>query len=129
MGRHPAGILVADGDPAFRRAIAEVLSQAGVHCATVSDGREALAAGADERWDAVALSVKLDSINGFDVFGALRSLEPSLPVVFLTESSQADIFESAAAGIGAFAALRKPVEPEVLARALLLARTFGRAMS
>jgi len=76
----------------------------------------------DEGYDAVLMDVQMPGMNGYEATRAIRSLERGarIPVFALTASSQeVDRCSAKQAGMNAF--LQKPLEMDVLGKALNVA--------
>ncbi len=80
----PARLLVIEDDEPIRRGIVDALEIAGHHTIEAPDGPTGLdhALGADI--DLVLLDVLLPNLDGFAVLEAVRSANPTLPVIMLT---------------------------------------------
>jgi FixJ family two-component response regulator len=79
-------------------------------------GDEFLAALAARRPDCVILDVNMPGLSGFDVSSRIKTVQPGLPIVFITASDD-PAFELQARESGC-ALLRKPFSNEILLQAL-----------
>ena len=79
-------ILVVDDESSIRQALSRFLEKSGHAVVAVDSGSSALAAGADQEFDAVFLDIRMPHISGQDVFEKWQSERPELArrVVFLT---------------------------------------------
>ncbi|HUQ45270.1 MAG TPA: PAS domain S-box protein [Gemmatimonadaceae bacterium] len=79
-------ILIADDELPIRLALSQYFRQLGHTAVAVASGREAIAAAAAERFDAVLLDMRMPDISGKQVFEQWQSQAPALAerVVFLT---------------------------------------------
>jgi diguanylate cyclase (GGDEF)-like protein len=82
-------VLVVDDDPVLRRAIADVLTAAGMEVLAVGSGAQALAALNEDgarRFDLVTLDLEMPELDGFEVCRRLRKLAGAdmLPVLVMT---------------------------------------------
>jgi CheY-like chemotaxis protein len=83
-------ILIADDEPAIRRLLQRILSQEQYTVATASNGREALAAIAQETPDLLVLDLMMPVMSGWEVYRQLRSREHArLPIIVLTAGERA----------------------------------------
>lgn len=82
----PPRVLVADDSLSVRRALAELLSDAGYRVETARDGLEALGALNREAPDAVVLDLEMPGLNGLDLSRFIRSLPQfqDLPILMIT---------------------------------------------
>ncbi|MBI4541666.1 MAG: response regulator [Gemmatimonadetes bacterium] len=79
-------ILLVDDEPTVRRPIAKFLSLRGAVVREASDGRQALAAVAEEEADVVLADLRMPGMDGLDFYRELRRTKPSLAtrVLFLS---------------------------------------------
>lgn len=119
-------VLYADDDAGVRAALRVVLSSAGYECRGVACGEEALAAVASFGPDLVVLDVMLPDLNGFEVCERLRTVDSSVPVLFLSAKGDvADRKEGLRCGADDFMA--KPFDQEeLLLRCAVLLRRSAR---
>lgn len=121
----PATIVVADDDPASRRALSRILEQAGYHVLEAPDGDAALARVRSESPSLVILDIAMPGIDGIELCRRLRadpatSLTPIVHVTGTLERAQ----RLAAIEAGSDEFLPKPFDAEeLLVRARSLLRT------
>jgi two-component system response regulator MprA len=77
-------ILVVDDEPAVRDSLARSLRFQGYHVDTAEDGKQALAAVAGDRPDAVILDVSMPVMDGLETCRELRADGERLPILMLT---------------------------------------------
>jgi signal transduction histidine kinase/DNA-binding response OmpR family regulator len=85
----PLRILLADDAPAGRLIVAELLRQAGHEVVAAADGRDAIAAYSNGRFDAALLDIQMPGLDGPGAVAAIRLLEqaenrPRMPIAALT---------------------------------------------
>jgi sigma-B regulation protein RsbU (phosphoserine phosphatase) len=110
-------ILVADDDPASRRLLVRVLSEAGYLCMEASDGVEALKLVRQKKAALLILDFDMPGLNGTEMLSQLRKdadvAVSRLPTIMLTgytgEASEISCLEA-----GADDFVTKPVNPAVL---------------
>ena len=105
-------ILVADDNRGFAELLRATLEEAGFEVVTASTGLAAVACVEQNEVDAAVLDVLMPGISGDAVAERLRQMDPSLPVLLMTGSS-----DDFAAGSG-LPMLRKPFAPEELVAAV-----------
>jgi len=110
-------VLVVDDERFFREAIEEVLSAAGIGCATAKDGEEALAAVAESDFGVVILDVGLFEPDGIEVLKELRQLDPVLRVIVVSVQADHDLVLEALR-LTACDYLAKPLHEEELVLAV-----------
>ena len=117
MSSAPHRILLVDDDVDERDAIALLLEFEGAEVAVAGDGEEALnALRADPLRCLILLDLDMPVMDGFEFRRRqLRSAMAGIPVVVV--SNHPDLV-TAVRGMWARAALRKPVEAEVLCQAV-----------
>ena len=87
----PARILVVDDDQSSRELLARILTAAGHHVTTLSDGREAVAAlDAADPPDLVVSDIRMAEMDGLQVIDAFRERAPDTPVILVTAFGNID---------------------------------------
>lgn len=104
-----AKILLVDDDPVIRLAISEGIRNERFSISPVRDGREALAACGQLRYDLAIIDQELPDTSGLELAKRLK-FDFAIPFIFLTASDDFQIV-SAAARLGALGYLVKPVTP------------------
>jgi two-component system KDP operon response regulator KdpE len=123
--RHGARILIADDEPAIRRAVQTNLARHGFQIGTAETGREAIERAATFRPDLVLLDLGLPDLDGLEVIRALRE-RGSTPIVVLSVRGQ-ERDKVAALDLGADDYLTKPFGvDELLARVRVALRHVAR---
>lgn len=79
-------VLVIDDEMGVRDTLARTLQRLGCKVEVAAEGREGLLRFKDraEEWDLVLLDVDLPELSGEDVFGAIATLRPRLPVILMS---------------------------------------------
>jgi len=108
-------ILIADGDPAFRRVAAQALGATGLRIREATTGHEALDAAESEDIVLVVLEVHLEEMSGYEVCRRLRDERgEGLPILFVSQD-RTEVFDRVAGLlVGADDYLTKPVSPDEL---------------
>jgi DNA-binding NtrC family response regulator len=112
-------VLIVDDEKALRDALSEAIRDLGYQPVIASSGREALAAAAKAKPDAVLLDLRMPDMDGLQVLIRLRNDADGakLPVAIITAyATAANTIE--AMRLGAFDHLTKPVGREDLASLL-----------
>lgn len=110
-------ILIVDDDPSIRRSASLALESAGHYVEAVENGKLALQALKEERFDLALLDLYLGEENGLQVLSRLLKAQPGLPVVMFT--AQASIAAAVeATRLGAVDFIEKPFTPDQLRAAL-----------
>jgi two-component system KDP operon response regulator KdpE len=123
--RHGARILIADDEPAIRRAVQTNLARHGFQIGTAESGRETLERVATFRPDLVLLDLGLPDVDGLEVIRELRE-RGSTPIVVLSVRGQ-ERDKVAALDLGADDYLTKPFGvDELLARVRVALRHVAR---
>lgn len=97
--RPPYRVLIVDDVPAVREALRWAFESTAdlIVVGEARDGQEALTLTADLTPDVVILDIELPILDGYAVAGALKQLQPSPTVIFLTIHSDAASRQQAAA--------------------------------
>ena len=121
-----ADVLLLDDDELVLRAIERVLTSRGYTVKKVRDGATAVCEALSGRYEILISDIHVPALSGIDVLAALRSHDCHIPVVLMTG---APTFESArdAVEYGAVQYLTKPLETDVLVRAVVRAQRSRRA--
>ena len=108
-------ILIVDDERDIRELVAGVLGDEGYDCRTAGDSTGALAMIDQRRPSLVLLDVWLhgSEMDGLEVLDAIKSREPSLPVIIFSGHGNIDT-AVAAIGRGAVDFIEKPFEAEKL---------------
>ncbi len=77
-------VLIADDEPAIRRALREILDFEGYAVEEAADGDEALAKATAGGIDLVLLDIKMPKRDGMEVLKALHDAESTVPVVMIS---------------------------------------------
>jgi DNA-binding NtrC family response regulator len=94
------------------------LQALGLEVATAEGGAQAMTKLDREQFDALMLDLDMPGVTGLDVLLHVQRAAPSLPVLVVTGTFEAERIE------GAFAVLPKPLDLQALRTAL--ARAFAR---
>ena len=111
-------ILVADDHEINRRAIGLILGPIDADLTLVSDGREALACLAADRFDLALLDIHMPGVGGVEVTRQVRGaagINQRLPIIAITGAAE-EAAKYAAAGMNACVA--KPIDPSALYAAI-----------
>jgi len=110
-------LLVIDDDAGVAFALERFLASSGFSVHVTSHAEDGLALLARERFDLVLLDLRLPGLGGEAALAALRSREPSLPVIVMTAHGTAET-RSALLAAGASDFLSKPFELSTLRRTI-----------
>jgi two-component system chemotaxis response regulator CheY len=113
-------VLVVDDSALSRRTSRRILEAAGHAVSEAADGLSALERYAVDRPDVVLLDVTMAEMNGLEVLGQLRAMDPDARVVMATADVQASTRTLADAG-GAVGFVAKPLTSETVVRAVAAA--------
>ena len=106
-------VLLVDDDRSLLRLLSMRLMAAGYDVLAVESGRRALEQLPGFRPDLIITDLKMDGMDGMELFDRVHRSHPGLPVLVLTaHGTIPDAF--AAAGRGVFSYLTKPYNSRVL---------------
>lgn len=115
-GAAPPVVLVVDDNDGMRSAVERLLTRAGLAVEAYASGREFLDAARFDRPGCIVLDVSMPQMSGLELQLQLKQRRVSLPVVFLTGTSDIPI-AVAAMREGAVDFIEKPFEnADLLAR-------------
>jgi two-component system response regulator GlrR len=113
-------ILLVDDDPSLIRLLELRLEAQGYEIKTAADGIEALKKLAVEDIDLVISDLRMDKMGGLELFEEVQKHYPGLPVIIIT--AQGSIPDAvAAAQMGVFGFLTKPIDKDELIKQIELA--------
>jgi signal transduction histidine kinase/DNA-binding response OmpR family regulator len=113
-GRRPK-ILLAEDDETNRQVFVHILEAAECDIRLASDGREAVAACAEESFDVVLMDLQMPGMDGISAARVIRETNAKTPVLALTAHAYPrDRERCIASGMDDY--LAKPVSPERLIR-------------
>ena len=108
-----ARILLVDDDPSLLKMLEIRLQREGYRVKTADGGPSALAALPGFRPQLVITDMRMDGMDGLNLFDAIRAKEPTLPVIVLTaHGTIPDAVDATQRGV--FAYLTKPFEKDQL---------------
>jgi len=111
-----ARVLVVDDEAIARENLVHILTRAGHRAKAAADGREALAALAEDAYDLVLTDLRMPGMDGLELLRALRHRAPEVEVIVVTGHAAVET-AVAAMRLGAFTYVAKPVNvDEVLAQ-------------
>ncbi|MFP4381254.1 MAG: HD domain-containing phosphohydrolase [Candidatus Sumerlaeia bacterium] len=83
-------ILVIDDEPIVLHTLTEILREVGHEVVSVPDGKSALAAVENQRFDLVLTDMFLPGISGLDILVRVKGMYPTLPVILVTGQPNLD---------------------------------------
>ena len=111
-------ILLVDDDPFILESTLDRIRAAlpNITVETVTRGDDALARLQLRRFDLLLTDVRMPGLDGLSLLRAARALQPDLPILLMTSSSDIDLAQAQAAG--AQGLLPKPFSAEELITAI-----------
>lgn len=111
--RKAANLLLVDDDPSLLKLLGMRLTSEGYNVSTVESGPEALRLLARTPIDLVISDLRMDEMNGMELFFEIQKHQPGMPVIILT--AHGSIPDAVAATQqGVFSFLTKPVDRDAL---------------
>ena len=115
--RKPAHLLLVDDDPGLLKLLGMRLVSEGYSVVTAESGQEALKTLGREKLDLVISDLRMDEMDGMQLFVEIQKLQPGMPVIILT--AHGSIPDAVAATQqGVFSFLTKPVDKDALYKAI-----------
>jgi excisionase family DNA binding protein len=102
-----ARILVIDDDETICSLFKETLEDAGYRVTTVNDSYKALELVKKENYDLVFLDLKMPEMDGAELLGKIRAVNPEMPVTVVTGYSESDLMMKAL-NYGPLGVMKKP---------------------
>ncbi|MEH4800278.1 two-component system response regulator GlrR [Atlantibacter hermannii] len=118
MTQHkPARLLLVDDDPGLLKLLGLRLISEGYSVETAASGLEGLRVLGREQIDLVISDLRMDEMDGMQLFSEIQKVQPGLPVIILT--AHGSIPDAVAATQqGVFSFLTKPVDKDALYQAI-----------
>jgi len=113
-------MLLADDDREVRLGVAELLDDLGIEILHAATGTEAVELVRGTRIHAALLDMHMPGYTGIQAIPLLRGLDARLPCIVYSGRWTPDL-EQEVLSAGAFACLKKPVEPVTLRRTVCIA--------
>ncbi len=110
-------VLLADDDREVRLGVADLLDGLGLEILHAATGTEAVALVRQTRIHAALLDMHMPGYTGIEAIPLLRRERADLPCIVYSGRWSPDL-EQAVLAAGAYACLKKPVEPAALRRAV-----------
>ncbi|MCK6742074.1 two-component system response regulator GlrR [Enterobacter cloacae] len=115
--RKPAHLLLVDDDPGLLKLLGMRLVSEGYSVVTAESGLEGLKILAREKIDLVISDLRMDEMDGLQLFAEIQKQQPGMPVIILT--AHGSIPDAVAATQqGVFSFLTKPVDKGALYKAI-----------
>ncbi|MBV7557610.1 two-component system response regulator GlrR [Enterobacter sp. ENT02] len=115
--RKPAHLLLVDDDPGLLKLLGMRLVSEGYSVVTVESGQEGLKVLSREKIDLVISDLRMDEMDGLQLFAEIQKQQPGMPVIILT--AHGSIPDAVAATQqGVFSFLTKPVDKDALYKAI-----------
>ncbi|AUY40471.1 two-component system response regulator GlrR [Leclercia sp. LSNIH3] len=115
--RKPAHLLLVDDDPGLLKLLGMRLVSEGYSVVTAESGQEGLKVLGREKIDLVISDLRMDEMDGMQLFTEIQKLQPGMPVIILT--AHGSIPDAVAATQqGVFSFLTKPVDKDALYKAI-----------
>ncbi|MEA5190602.1 two-component system response regulator GlrR [Enterobacter hormaechei] len=115
--RKPAHLLLVDDDPGLLKLLGMRLVSEGYSVVTSESGQEGLKVLSREKIDLVISDLRMDEMDGLQLFTEIQKQQPGMPVIILT--AHGSIPDAVAATQqGVFSFLTKPVDKDALYKAI-----------
>lgn len=110
-------VLIAEDEKAYSRALVLKLNNSGFEAVSAANGEEALEALKSGEFDLLLCDLVMPKVNGFEVIESIKKQGLKLPVIVLSNLSQADDEKKARAmGASDFLAKSNITLAEVIAK-------------
>lgn len=118
--RLPRRILLADDDLSIRTGVADLLGSLGLEVLQAADGLEAVELVRATPVHAALLDLQMPRCHGLEALSLIHAERAGLPILVYS-GALTDATANMALEVGAFAALKKPVQPALLRSEILRA--------
>lgn len=119
-------ILVIDDEVQIRSMLKKMLEREGFNVIVASDGKEGMNLFDKEPADLVITDLIMPEKDGIEIIRELKKKSPDVPIIAMSGGGQAspDLYLTIAKALGAHAILEKPVENEIILKAVKKALKF-----
>lgn len=115
--RKSARLLLVDDDPGLLKLLGMRLTSEGYSIETAESGAEGLRVLGREKIDLVISDLRMDEMDGMQLFAEIQKVQPGMPVIILTaHGSIPDAVSATQRGVFSF--LTKPVDRDALYKAI-----------
>lgn len=115
--RKAAHLLLVDDDPGLLKLLGLRLTSEGFRVTTAGSGHAGLRIVAREKIDLVISDLRMDEMDGLQLFAEIQKAQPGMPVIILTaHGSIPDAVSATQQGVFSF--LTKPVDKDALYKAI-----------
>ncbi|EHP4312748.1 two-component system response regulator GlrR [Salmonella enterica] len=117
ISRKPAHLLLVDDDLGLLKLLGMRLTSEGYSVVTAESGQEGLRVLHREKVDLVISDLRMDEMDGMQLFTEIQKVQPGMPVIILT--AHGSIPDAVAATQkGVFSFLTKPIDRDALYKAI-----------
>ena len=117
MSHKPAHLLLVDDDPGLLKLLGLRLTSEGYSVVTAESGVEGLRVLNREKVDLVISDLRMDEMDGMQLFAEIQKVQPGMPVIILTaHGSIPDAVAATQQGVFSFPT--KPVDKDALYQAI-----------
>lgn len=111
--QHPAKILLVDDDLSLLKLLALRIESAGHQVTSAASAAQALEELKHQKFDLVLSDLRMDNMNGLELYECLKLSHPNLPLVILTaHGTIPDAVAATRSGVAGF--LTKPIDKHQL---------------
>jgi two-component system, NtrC family, response regulator AtoC len=125
MSDAPRRLLIVDDEPDILGVLTSYFSQDGRYeIMTAQHGADAVMIASFQRPDAILLDILMPGMEGVEVLRAIRSMDPTIPVVMVTGNADVKVARDTLT-MGAFDYVAKPFDCTALDRIVVAAVAAG----
>ncbi len=106
-------ILIVDDEKIVRESLSKWFLEDGYRVGSAEDAAAALRQLQAQRWDIILLDIKMPGMDGIELQGRIREIDPLTAIIFITAHASVDTAVQALKA-GAFDYVTKPVDPDYL---------------
>ncbi|HLB00921.1 MAG TPA: sigma-54 dependent transcriptional regulator, partial [Bacteroidota bacterium] len=106
-------ILIVDDESLVRDSLSKWFREDGYEIGAAENAACALKKLQERRWDIILLDIKMPGMDGMELQGRIRGIDPEAAIIFITAHASVDTAVQALKS-GAFDYITKPVDPDHL---------------
>ena len=106
-------ILIVDDEKVVRDSLTRWFLEDGYQVGAAENATDALRQLQAQRWEIILLDIKMPGMDGMELQGRIREIDPHATIIFITAHASVDTAVQALK-LGAFDYVTKPVDPDYL---------------
>lgn len=107
-------ILVVDDEDYTREIIKTIFEGEDIKVDAVEDGYKAISKIKKEKYDVLAMDIRMPGIDGVETMSEIRKIDPNISIFIMTGYGNLDVLEKTREKFGVYEIVSKPFDIDVL---------------